>query len=282
MPWTTLIEPASLAGHLAAPDLVIVDCRFSLNDPSWGMAEYTSAHIPRAVFADLKRDLSGLPTGHNGRHPLPAIDRLQETFGRLGIDRTRQVVAYDQDTGMFASRLWWMLRWMGHDAAAVLDGGFARWIDEGHPATAVSAEAASRRFEPAPRPYMLVGIDEMMTIVDRKNARLLDARAPERFSGEVEPIDKVGGHIPGARNYHYLSSVDERGRFKAAGTLRSQLTAALDEAAPEQAICYCGSGVTACHSLLAMEHAGLRGARLYAGSWSEWSSDDRRTVEKSV
>jgi thiosulfate/3-mercaptopyruvate sulfurtransferase len=281
MPFTTLIQPAALAADLADPRFVIVDCRFALNDAAWGEAEYRKSHIPGAVYADLKRDLSGAPTGRNGRHPLPTIAQVQETFGRLGIDRTRQVVAYDQDTGMFASRLWWMLRWMGHDAVAVLDGGFARWLDEGYSTTSAIADVPPRRFEATPRPQMLALVDDVTTAIDRNGARLLDARAPERFSGAVEPIDKVGGHIPGARNYHYLSNVDAKGRFRPAVALRSQLTAALDNAHPDDTICYCGSGVTACHALLAMEHAGLPGARLYAGSWSEWSSDEQRAIEKS-
>jgi thiosulfate/3-mercaptopyruvate sulfurtransferase len=282
MPFTTLIDVRSLAAVLGDPDLAVVDCRFTLDDPGWGERDYTSRHIPGAVYADLDRDLSGEKTGTNGRHPLPDADALRTTFGRLGIDRRVQVVAYDQDSGMWASRLWWLLRWLGHDAVAVLDGGFAAWAADGRPVAAGVESRAARRFRGDPRPGALVGADEVARLIQRRDRRLLDVRAPERFSGAVEPIDKAAGHIPGAVNYPFRSSLDDRGQFRPAAELRAQLDAALAGIGPDQAVCYCGSGVTACHTLLAMEHAGLRGGKLYPGSWSEWSSDPARPVQRDV
>jgi thiosulfate/3-mercaptopyruvate sulfurtransferase len=278
--YTTLIDAATLSAHRTDEAFRVVDCQFALNDPAWGERAYRSAHIPGAVFADLNRDLSGRPTGTNGRHPLPDLDDLRRFFGRIGIDQRIQVVAYDQDTGMFASRLWWLLRWLGHDAVAVLDGGLAAWLASGHASSSTNETVAPREFITNPRAGYAADVHEVERVVARGDRRLLDARAPERFDGLVEPIDKAAGHIPGARNYFFMRSVDERGRFRPAATLRAQISAALDGAHPDQTIVYCGSGVTAAHSLLAMEQAGLNGARLYVGSWSEWSSDERRGIEK--
>ena len=280
MTYATLIDTESLAAHLADESFRIVDCRFALNDAAWGGQVYTASHISGAVHADLKRHLAGHPTGHNGRHPLPPVDELRETFGRMGIDATRQVVAYDQDSGIFASRLWWMLRWLGHDAVAVLDGGFAAWVAAGHPVSSASEPEVRREFTGTPRADLLAVIDDVEAAMAQEGHRLVDARAPERFSGGVEPIDRVPGHIPGARNHFYMGNLGPAGRFLPPAELRQRLTAALDGVPAGKTIAYCGSGVTAAHNLLAMEHAGLRGARLYVGSWSEWSSDDRRGVEK--
>jgi thiosulfate/3-mercaptopyruvate sulfurtransferase len=280
MAFTTVIDAGALARHLNDPDCAVVDCRFRLDDPAWGEREYAVLHIPGAVHADLDRDLSGEKTGTNGRHPLPPIDRLTPTLGRLGIGRGVQVVAYDQDTGMYASRLWWLLRWLGHDLVAVLDGGFANWVIEGHPTATGREPRAPRRFVGAPRPDAVASVDDVAALLNRSDWRLLDARAPERFSGAVEPIDNAAGHIPGAANYFFKSNLDDRGRFRPPDDLRRRIGEALGGVAPEHAVSYCGSGVTACHNLLAMEHAGLHGAKLYPGSWSEWSSDPERPVEK--
>ena len=278
--YTTLIDIETLAAHLADESFRIIDCQFALNDPGWGQQVYTASHIPGAVYADLNRHLAGRSTGSNGRHPLPRVEDLRQTLGHLGIDGERQVVAYDQDTGMFASRLWWLLRWLGHDAVAVLDGGLAAWVAAGLPTSSEREPDVRREFTGTPRANLSVGIDDVVAAVEQGGHRLLDARAPERFNGLVEPIDRAAGHIPGARNHFYKWNVDERGRFLPADALRERITAALDGVAPEKTIAYCGSGITAAHNLLAMEHAGLRGGRLYAGSWSEWSSDERRAVEK--
>ena len=280
MTFTTLIDVATVSAHLTDEAYRVVDCQFALNDPAWGQKAYHAAHIPGALFADLNRDLSGRPTGLNGRHPLPEVDDLRRVFGRLGIAEGIQVVAYDQDTGMFASRLWWLLRWLGHDAVAVLDGGLAAWRAAGHAASSSPETVAPREFIGTPRAGYAADVYEVERAVASGDRRLLDARAPERFDGLVEPIDKVAGHIPGARNYFFMRSVDDRARFLPAATLRAQISTALDGVEPDQTIVYCGSGVTAAHAVLAMEQAGLSGARLYVGSWSEWSSDERRGVEK--
>jgi thiosulfate/3-mercaptopyruvate sulfurtransferase len=273
MTHTTLISAEELANHLDNPTYVVVDCRFMLDDVDWGRREYLKSHIDGAVYAHIDHDLSGPKTGTNGRHPLPSPDALRATFSRLGIADGVQVVAYDQDTGMYASRLWWLLRWMGHDAVAVLDGGFAQWT--GPTGTGVEHHAP-REFVGMPRDEMLVDAKDVLS----PEWRLIDARAPERYRGDVEPIDKVAGHIPGAVNHFYKHNLDEAGRFLPPGELRGHLAAAIGDAPPAHVVNYCGSGVTACHNVLALEHAGLPGSRLYAGSWSEWSSDPSRPVAK--
>ena len=282
MAFTTLIDTGTLAGHLSDPAWVVVDCRFALNDEAWGALEYVARHIPGAVYADLAHDLSGELSGRNGRHPLPNPEVLARTLGRFGIADGVQVVAYDQDSGMFASRLWWLLRWMGHDGVAVLDGGFAKWMTEQRPTSSSTDDTrAPRIFSGSPRERMVAGVDEVARLAGQESARLVDARAPERYRGDVEPIDKVAGHIPGAVNHFFNRNLDEQGTFRSAEALREGFAATFGGVPPEQVVCYCGSGVTACHNLLALEHAGLHGARLYPGSWSEWSSDPSRPMETS-
>jgi thiosulfate/3-mercaptopyruvate sulfurtransferase len=276
---SALVDPATLSSLLYRPDIVIVDCRFDLQDPSWGESEYLASHVPGAVYAHLNRDLSGPENGRNGRHPLPDPPTFAATVGRLGIGAGIQVVAYDQGAGSYASRLWWMLRWMGHQDVAVLDGGYAAWLAEGRP-TRSGVEATTKRpFTGQPNPELLVDV-EVVGSVSRgaEPGRLIDARAPERFRGEAETIDRAAGHIPGAVNHYYLNSLDSAGRFLPPETLRENLLTAIGGASPKEVIAYCGSGVTACHNLLALEHAGLPGARLYPGSWSEWSSDPSRPI----
>jgi thiosulfate/3-mercaptopyruvate sulfurtransferase len=279
MAWTTLIDTATLATLIGRDDIAIVDCRFLLDDPSWGHREYLMQHIPGAGYAHLDEDLSGPRTGLNGRHPLPSPAALAETFGRLGIGPGVQVIAYDQDAGMFASRLWWLLRWMGHEAVAVLDGGLAAWRQQSRPTQSGPATVPARTFTGAPDQSRVATLDDVEAIVAGRSAeRLVDARAPERFRGEVEPIDRAPGHIPGAVNYFFKTNVNQDGGFQPPEVLREQLNAAVGNAPPQAVVAYCGSGVTACHNLLAMEHVGLRGARLYPGSWSEWSADPTRPV----
>jgi thiosulfate/3-mercaptopyruvate sulfurtransferase len=281
MRYTTLIGTDDLARGLNDPSLVIVDCRFDLRDTSAGERAYEASHIPGAVYAHLDRDLSGTKTGTNGRHPLPGVTAAANTFGRWGIEATAQVVAYDQDSGGFASRLWWMLRWLGHDAVAVLDGGFAKWTAGRRPTRAGVETRTPRSFVPRPRPEMVVTAADVAGHDREKDWRLLDARAPERFSGEVEPIDKVAGHIPGAVNLPFLHNLNSQGTFRSSADLEGRFRAAIGAASPDHVVCYCGSGVTACQNVLALEHAGLHGAKLYAGSWSEWSSDPSRPVERT-
>lgn len=281
MPFTTLIDTSALAEFLGDEAVLIADCGFDLKDPPAGERAYAAAHIPGAVYVHLGRDLAGPKTGTNGRHPLPDPATAAQTFGRLGIGAGTQVIAYDQDSGMYASRLWWMLRWLGHDEAAVLDGGFAKWLAEGRPTTSGSETRATRVFQAAVRPHMLATVEELN---DRaaEGWRLVDARAPERYRGDIEPIDRVPGHIPGAVNHFYQWNLNEEGTFRAGPDLAERLKASVGGAPADRTITYCGSGVTACHNLLALERAGLHGGKLYAGSWSEWSADPARQVERSA
>src|SRR3954470_22976110 len=277
MAFRTLISTAALALHLDDPAYAIVDCRAKLDDVAWGAHEHAASHIPGAVFADLMHDLSGPKSGSNGRHPLPAADALVQTFSRLGIASGVQVVAYDQENGMFASRLWWLLRWLGHDAVAVLDGGLARWRADGRPVVGGETHRDARMFTAAPRKEMSVDAEAVAQRAGSREWRLVDARAPERFRGEVEPLDRIAGHIPGAVNHFFQTNV-ENGVFKTPEQLRESFAKTLAGTPPNRVVCYCGSGVSACHNLLALEHAGLTGAQLYVGSWSEWSSDPGRPV----
>ena len=289
----TLISTAELASELppgpgssepGRPELAIVDCRFKLDDTSWGERAYLEAHIPGAMYAHLDRDLSGETTGRNGRHPLPDPASLADTFGRLGISEGTQVIAYDQDNAMFASRLWWLVRWLGHDAVAVLDGGFAHWTAERRPTTSGIEHRAPQVFTGGPRrdAAMIVDAARVASIAGRPDWRLVDARAPERYRGEIEPLDRVAGHIPGASNHFFGGNVDERGRFLATAALLNRLQESFGGVPPDRIVCYCGSGVTACQNLLALEHVGISGARLYPGSWSEWCADPSRPVAVST
>ena len=282
MAFKTLISTDALATRLADPHFVVVDCRFKLDDVAWGEHEWKAGHIPGASYAHLDRDLSGPKTGTNGRHPLPDPVVLAQTFSRFGITGGKQVVAYDSDAGMFASRLWWLLRWLGHDSVAVLDGGFAKWVAEGRPVSVETPPAVVAEFHAALRRDMTVGIDDVAAHARDANWRLLDARAPERYRGEVEPMDPVAGHIPGAASYFFQRNIDERGTLRTPEDLRARFGPYINGIAPEQIVSYCGSGVQACHNLLALEHAGVSGARLFPGSWSQWVSDRSRPVETAA
>lgn len=278
--FSTLISTADLAARLSDPAFVIVDVRHDLAKPdSWGESEYRRAHIPGARFVHMDRDLSAAKTGTNGRHPLPSIDSAAALFGRLGIGASTQVVAYDQGPGTYAARLWWMLRWLGHRAVAVLDGGYAVWLREGRPVTAEVPTAVPASFTARPT---APPIDVRAVAANLSSAAMLlvDARGRERFRGDVEPIDKVAGHIPGSVNRPYTDNMTAEGRFKPAAELRADFAAVMGNRAPTAVVHTCGSGVTACHNLLAMEHAGLSGTRLYAGSWSEWSADPARPIAR--
>jgi len=284
MSHTTLISTDELGAHLkgARPTeaaWAILDCRFDLNDEDWGRQQYVSGHIPGAVYANLNTDLAGGRTGTNGRHPLPAVDALAATFARLGISRDTQVVAYDQDTGLYASRLWWSLRYLGHDAVALLDGGWAKWLREERPTAGGVETRPAAGFTPEVRKGSRVTVDEVIARASDGRTLLVDARGPERFEGREEPLDRVAGHIPGAANHFYKSNLSAEGTMLPAEELRRTFEALLARRSPEDVVMYCGSGVSACHNLLAMEHAGLGAPPLYVGSWSEWSSDPSRPVE---
>ncbi len=275
----TLIDPATLAAHLADPHWVIVDCRFDLTDPSKGEREHEQGHIPGARYAHLDRDLSGTKTGTNGRHPLPAPTVLRARFGALGIATDTQVIAYDADSGMYASRLWWMLRWMGHDAVAVLDGGLARWLREGHPLREGRESGKQTTFAGEPRQGWRLTVDDVASVLDDPSTLLVDARSNERFRGMGETLDPVAGHIPGAANYFFQQNLAADKTFKSPDQLMTQWASVLEDRDPREVVVYCGSGVSACHNLLALEHAGVSGVRIFPGSWSEWVADPKRPVE---
>ena len=301
---TTLIDPATFASHLGDPLWVVIDCRFDLTDTAKGEREFAAGHIPGARYADLDRHLSAGKTGTNGRHPMPSPAEMRARFGALGIGPRCQVVAYDADNGIYAARLWWMLRYMSHDAVAVLNGGFARWTAEGRATESDPPVNAPAAFQGEPRAGWLLTVHDVAEIVRTRSSSapsaapaasvqsapssapassassaapassvLVDARSPERFLGIGETLDRVGGHIPGARNFFYQRSLALDKTLKPADDLRWQWDEVLKGRDPRSVVMYCGSGVTACHNLLSMEVAGLSGGRIFAGSWSEWSAD---------
>ena len=275
---TTLISTDALASHLDG--WAIIDSRYDLKDEAWGRTQYAQAHIPGAVYASLADEMSAPPDGANGRHPLPSPDAMAGTFGRLGVGAGIQVVLYDQDDGRYASRLWWMLRYMGHEPVAVLDGGFAKWTLEGRPVRAGEETRPPAAFEGRARQGARLRVDDVERLIGDPATLLIDARAPERFEGQHETIDRAAGHIPGAVNHFYQWNVGTGGTMLPPEQLREQFQRVMGDRRPEQVVMYCGSGVTACQNLLAMEHAGLPGARVYPGSWSEWSSDPARPIAK--
>ena len=277
--YRTLIAPRELAPQITNEQWAIVDCRFDLTDTGKGEQQYLEAHVPGARYAHLDRDLSGEKTGANGRHPLPGAEQMRDRFGALGIAPGTQIVAYDADSGMYAARLWWMLRFMGHEAVAVLDGGFARWVREGHPVRGGREVWRPATFVGAPREAWTLDAETILSGLADDARVLVDARADGRFRGENETLDRVAGHIPGARNHFFQRNLTDEATFKPPAELRDLWQATLARVPASDSVMYCGSGVTACHNLLALEHAGLAGAKLYPGSWSEWSSDPSRPVE---
>ena len=279
--YTTLIEPAALAAHVNDPKWVVVDCRHDLMNLAAGRDAHAAGHIPGAVFADMETELSGAKrdaAGHfRGRHPLPEKDAFIELLRGWGVDDDTQVVAYDAHGGMFAARLWWMLRWVGHAAVAVLDGGLPAWQAAGQPVvTDTPSPRASGNIKARPALVTTVDVAAVLHNVEHGGRTIVDARAPDRFRGENETIDPVGGHIPGAQNRFFKDNLQADGRFKAPEQLKAELGVAVGD--PQNAIMQCGSGVTACHNLLALEVAGMPGAALYPGSWSEWTADPQRAV----
>ena len=273
-----LVTTEELARHLDDPQWVVFDVRHDLVDPAKGPSAYAAGHIPGAYFANTDHDLSGAKTGKNGRHPLPDVDAFAAKMSACGVGPGVQVVAYDDMGGNFAVRLWWLLRWLGHDKVALLDGGLPLWEKEGRPVT--KEVPAARRGNFTPRPHLGGVVD--VHFVDRfredSSLRLIDARAAERFQGQQETIDPVAGHVPGAVNRFWKANLAPDGRFKAPGQLRTELLALLEDTPPESAVHMCGSGVTACHNMFAMALAGLGEGRLYPGSWSEWCADPSRPI----
>jgi thiosulfate/3-mercaptopyruvate sulfurtransferase len=281
MPLTTLIAADALAAQLTNPKWLVVDCRFDLTQPPAGEAAYRAGHIPGAVYAHLDRDLSGPITPASGRHPLPDSEHFAATLGRWGISADTQVIAYDADNGMYAARLWWLLRWVGHSAVAVLDGGFKAWTAARLPTSTEIPARSPTRFQAHPNRELWLDARQVQERVQQADWRLLDVRAPERFAGKVEPLDTVAGHVPGARNHPFATNLSADGRFGAPEVLRTRYEQSQSGVADDHTMVMCGSGVTACHSLLALEIAGKPGARLYAGSWSEWIRDASRGIEAS-
>jgi thiosulfate/3-mercaptopyruvate sulfurtransferase len=276
MAYTTLVDTGQLEKHLSSWRLF--DCRHDLGKPQLGEQQYREAHIPGALFAHLDRDLSAPKTGANGRHPLPDRGAFIAWLGQMGLKAGDQVVCYDGGGGAMAARLWWMLRWVGHEAVAVLDGGLAKWLQEGRLTTREVPRFAHSSYPV--RPPVAQAVDVALVEEQRGDLLLLDARAPARFRGEQEPIDPIAGRIPGAKNRFSNDNLAPGGAFKRPEELKTEFLAVLGNRRPEEVVSYCGSGVAACHNLLAMEVAGLPGAKLYAGSWSEWIADPARAREK--
>jgi thiosulfate/3-mercaptopyruvate sulfurtransferase len=261
------------AAHKSGNPLLVLDCSFELTDPQAGQRAYEGGHIPGARYVHLDKVLSAEKTGRNGRHPLPSRETFAETMAKVGLDADTQVVAYDNAGGMYAARLWWMLLWAGHQTVAVLDGGIAAWEAAGHAlSTDTPAALPKGSFSLKPSLVFTVTYEEVKANIAQQDRMLLDARAPDRFRGENETMDPIGGHIPGARNRLFKDNLGPDGRFKSPAQLRQEFDAIIEGRSAAQLINQCGSGVTACHNLLAMEVAGLRGAALYPGSWSEWSA----------
>jgi len=276
--YTTLIDAATLGRQLRRSDLVLFDCRFELGNVHWGETEYASAHLPGALYLHLDRDLSSALTPASGRHPLPDPHAFAARMAGLGVGADSQVVAYDQGNGAYAARLWWLLRWIGFRAVAVLDGGMAAWRAAGLPLEIEVRKTVPRALPAVVNQDASVSSERVNELRLRPQTLLVDARGAERFAGRNETIDPVAGHVPGARNYPFPGNLGPDGKFLGADELRRRWQTLLGSQPPSAVIAMCGSGVTACHNLLALEHAGLPGGRLYGGSWSEWIRDSNRPI----
>ncbi len=280
--FTTLISTTELALHLNDPDWAVFDCRFALADPERGRRAYQHEHIPGAVYAHLNEDLAGpVVPGQTGRHPLPTVEFTAARFSQWGIDGNTQVVAYDDAGGaVAAARLWWMLRWLGHDAVAVLDGAWRKWKNEGREVRSGVEVRPARSFVPRPRADLLISTEDIESKMHDASCRLFDARTVDRYRGENETIDPIAGHIPGAISAPYPDNLNPDGTLRSVADLHQRFTALLGDTPADRSAFYCGSGVTAALNALALKHAGLGDAKLYAGSWSEWITDPRRPIEK--
>jgi len=280
MRYTTLISAAELAAHSGATDLLIIDCRHDLLNPDAGLAAYRTAHIAQAQFAHVDLTMSGAKIGADGkfkgRHPLPQRQDFVAAMQALGVNDTTQVVAYDAQGGMYAARLWWLLRWIGHTQVAVLDGGLQAWQAQAGAMSTTNVPAIPGTVQEKPALVNTIEVDAVLTNIGSRRLTVVDARAADRYRGENETIDAVGGHIPGAKNRFFKDNLDAEGHFKPAQVLHAEWSNVLERA--QDAVMQCGSGVTACHNLLALEVAGMPGATLYPGSWSEWSADPSRPV----
>lgn len=281
MAYTTLMNADTLHQQLNNPNWVLVDCRFSLADSEAGSYAYRHGHIPHARYAHLNKQLSAQITTQTGRHPLPDFKQLANTLGAWGISNTSQVLVYDDAGGAFAGRLWWLLRSLGHDHVAVLNGGIQQWQRQGYALTTTLPQPKTSIYRPYLNTDNWLTASQVENRLAQKSICLIDARTPERYRGEQEPIDPVAGHIPGALNRPFQLNLNKQGLFLPAEQLAQQFSQLIGSHKPEQVVHYCGSGVTACHNLLAMEHAGLQGSKLYAGAWSEWIRDKNRGLAKN-
>jgi len=279
MPYRALISSAELAPQLNDSRWVLFDCRHQLTDKAHGKRAYANGHIPGARFADMDETLAARVTPGSGRHPLPDMDAFARWLAAQGVGAGTQVVAYDDSAGQMAARLWWMLRYLGHNDAAVLDGGWARWTKEGRPSEQAVPRPTAAAFTPRRHALQEVPLDQLLELYKHSSVLLVDARGAERFEGKTEPIDPVAGHIPGAINHPFTSNLTAEGTFLPPAELRQRLLATFGDTPPDDTIHYCGSGVSACHNLLAMAAAGLPVGRLYVGSWSQWCADPARPVE---
>lgn len=279
MTYTTLISATTLKKNINNPKWIIIDCRFSLTNTDAGSYTYRHGHIPNARYAHLNNDLSSAITDLTGRHPLPNPTGLAKRLGSWGISNDNQVITYDDAGGAFAARLWWLLRSLGHDNIAVLNGGIQNWQKQGYALTTILPKIKSNVFRSYLNTSLWLNATQVQNYLAQKSICLIDARTPERYRGEQEPIDPIAGHIPGALNHPFQLNLDTNGLFLPANSLNNQFKQLIGSVAPEQVVHYCGSGVTACHNLLAMEYAGLCDSRLYAGSWSEWIRDKNRGIK---
>lgn len=275
---TLLVTTHDLEKYLPDPDWIILDCRFDLANPGWGKDSYIAGHIPGAAYVSLNEDLSGTVTKKTGRHPLPDAKSFATICAQWGISPESQVVIYDTSSGSMAARLWWMLRALGHNKAAILDGGYAKWLSDRLPVETGEIIPTPSDFKYAAifNPELFIDTAGVLSVLNRTGWKLIDVRAPERFLAELEPIDLIAGHIPGAVNRFHSLNLTHEGLFKNASLLKSEFTDLLAGVDPKHTIIYCGSGVTSCHTIFAMEVAGIKGARLYVGSWSEWIRDISR------
>ena len=274
--YSTLIETEPLAELLGTPGLIVLDCRFDLKRPEAGREAWRQSHIPGANYVHLDDDMASPSDASSGRHPLPEIDTFTARLGALGIQMNSQVVVYDDMGGAIAGRMWWLMRWAGHPATALLNGGWSKWTREGRPVSDEMPPESKTRCVASAQDDLWLTTEAVEAALNRDQIQLIDARAPERFSGQQEPLDSVGGHIPGSRNMPFQENLDANGCFKSPEALRQRFAALAEDARPT---CHsCGSGVTACHNLLAMAYAGLEPGRLYVGSWSEWIRDPERPI----
>ena len=277
---SSLISTQIAQDHLDNPKWRIFDCRYELTAPEKIKAEFSVSHIPGALYVNMNQDLAATHVpGKTGRHPLPSVDDMARKFSAMGIDKSIQVAVYDDVGGSHAARFWWMLRWLGHDSVAVIDGGWPRWVREERPVSSEILMPEAKEFIASPRLSWTVTADEILKDLNNPETCVLDARSEERFRGENEKFDPVAGHIPGAHSAPFTENLDENGNWKSISELYQKFENLLDGSPAEEAVSYCGSGITACHNILAMYHAGLGDSRLYPGSWSEWITDPNRPVE---